>query len=222
VLGQEVLVKRKMNNYHRFLNIEDCIPNVDFSQWDTDSVTEWAQFHKNLTLEELNNPNLLQLLDSLNMTSGWIEVFCTPANSKGVIHSDSPIGEEWSKLIFQYGAPGSKMRWWTSDKIHIVSTDLTEVSKEEISDIDQYIGGDRSGGHYHGKIQVAYDEDSKLEYEVEVGKCSLINIGPLHSSYNPTNEKRLVVTVALFDAMSGQRILWNEALNRLKDYVKEN
>lgn len=220
VLGQEMLVKRKMNRYHRFLDISDCIPNVDFTQWNIESVSEWAQFHKTLTLEDLNNSNLLQMLEKLNMSSGWIEVFCTPPNSSGVIHSDSPIGEEWSKLIFQYTAPGSKMRWWTSEKIHIVSTDLTEVSTDQISDIENYVGGDRSGGHYHGKIQVAYESDSTLDYEVEVGLCSLINIGPLHSSYNPTDEHRLVVTVALFDASSGRRILWDEALDRMKDYVK--
>lgn len=215
-----MLVKRKMNRYHRFLDISDCIPNVDFTQWNIESVSEWAQFHKTLTLEDLNNSNLIQMLENLNMSSGWIEVFCTPPNSSGVIHSDSPIGEEWSKLIFQYTAPGSKMRWWTSEKIHIVSTDLTEVSTDQISDIENYVGGDRSGGHYHGKIQVAYESDSTLDYEVEVGLGSLINIGPLHSSYNPTDEHRLVVTVALFDASSGRRILWDEALDRMKDYVK--
>lgn len=217
-----MLVKRKMNRYHRFLDIPDCIPNVDFTQWNIESVSEWAQFHKTLTLEDLNNSNLLQMLEKLNMSSGWIEVFCTPPNSSGVIHSDSPIGEEWSKLIFQYTAPGSKMRWWTSEKIHIVSTDLTEVSTDQISDIENYVGGDRSGGHYHGKIQVAYESDSTLDYEIEVGLGSLINIGPLHSSYNPTNEHRIVITVALFDASSGRRILWDEALDRMKDYVKED
>ena len=220
MVGAEVPAKRKMNRYHRFLDISDCSPNVDFTQWSIESVSEWAQFHKTLTLEELNNPNLLQMLEKLNMTSGWIEVFCTPPNSGGVIHSDSPIGEEWSKLIFQYGALGSKMRWWSSDHIHVVSTDLKEVSTDQISDIENYVGGDRSGGHYHGKIQVAYEKDSKLEYEVEVGLGSLINIGPLHSSYNPTDEHRIAITVALFDSSNGRRILWDEAEERLNEYIR--
>ena len=209
-----------MNRYHRFLNIEDCIPSVNFSQWNPENVTEWAQFHKTLQLDDLNNKNLLLFLEKLNMTSGWIEVFCTPPNNSGVIHSDSPIGEEWSKLIFQYSSLGSKMRWWTSEKSFIVSTDLTNISKELVPEIDGYVGGDRLGGNYHGRIRVAYDQDCKLEYEVEVGKCSLVNIGPLHSSYNPTNEHRLVITIALFDANTGNRILWDEAVERLYEYIR--
>ena len=81
--------------------------------------------------------------------------------------------------------------------------------------------GDRNDNHYHGRVLMSYENDAKLEYEAEIGTCSLVNVGPLHSSYNPTNERRVVITVALFTP-SGDRILWDDALERLSPYVKEN
>jgi hypothetical protein len=56
-------------------------------------------------------------------------------------------------------------------------------------------------------------------YEAEIGSASLANVGVLHSSHNPTNEKRFVVTVALFDFV-GNRILWDDAIERLSPYIK--
>jgi hypothetical protein len=56
-------------------------------------------------------------------------------------------------------------------------------------------------------------------YEAEINSASLANVGILHSSHNPTNEKRFVITVALFD-FAGNRILWEDAVQRLSPYIK--
>jgi hypothetical protein len=207
-----------MNRYHRHLNLPNCKPNIDINQWDTNN-SSWVQFHKTLELQDLNNQNLLDLLKSLDMTSYWIEVFCTPPNDVGVIHSDNTEWDDWAKIVFQYGAEGSTMRWWTSENIHNISTNLIDISEEQIPGINQVRGGDRSDDHYHGRILISYEHDSTLQYEAEIGDSSLVNVGPLHSSYNSTNEKRITLTVALFTP-EGNRVLWDDALERLKSYVK--
>jgi hypothetical protein len=212
-----MLVRRKMSRYHRNLNLSNCVPNVDFSQWNTDGY-RWSEFHKILKLEELNNSKFLNFLRSLNMTSYWIEVFYTPPKEDGVIHSDNTESKDWAKIVFQYGAKGSTMRWWTSDKTFDISTSLDQNSKDKIPEIKKISTKDRT---YHGRILVSYEKDAKLEYEAEIGSASLINVGPLHSSHNPTDQKRFVITVALFD-FDGNRILWDDALVRLSPYVKEN
>jgi len=207
------------NRYHKFLNLSDCIPNVDFSHLDTDGY-RWVEFHKTLKLTELNNPKFLNLLHSLKMTSYWIEVFYTPPKEDGVIHSDNTESKDWAKIVFQYGAKESTMRWWTSDKTFNLSTSLDQISKDEIPEMEKISTKDRTTDHYHGRILVSYEKDAKLEYEAEIGSASLVNVGPLHSSHNPTDEKRFVITVALFD-FDGNRILWDDALERLSPYIEE-
>lgn len=212
-----------MNRYHRFLNIENCIPNVDFSKWNTNGY-KWVEFHKTLKLSELNNKIFVDFLRSLGMTSHWIEVFYTPPGEDGIIHADNTMGEDWAKIIFQYGAKGSTMRWWSSTNVINLSTSIEQIlvqSREIVPEIVNYQVKDRTKDHYHGRVLVSNVEDATMLYEAEINTVSLTNVGILHSSHNPTNEKRFVITVALFDSVTGQRILWDDALNRLKFCIKE-
>ncbi len=179
------------NKYHRSLNISEYIPNVDFNQWNIDGCT-WVDFHKTLKFNQLNNDKIEPWLNSLGLTTKWIEVFYTPPNDKGIIHSDNSTYDEWAKLIFQYGAVGSKMKWWKSDKTY--------------------------KPQYQDNLLIASDDDCELIYETELSSSGLVNVGPLHSSYNPTNEHRFVVTIALFD-MNYERILWDDAVNILSSYI---
>ena len=45
----------------------------------------------------------------------------------------------------------------------------------------------------------------------------IVNVGQLHSSHNPTLEKRFVVTLALFH-LNGHRLLWSDALKKFENY----
>lgn len=201
------------NRYHRHLNLtEEYTPVVDFSQWDVKNL-QWVEFHKDLSLNELNNPKLVDWLFSQKMTSEWIEVFYTPPGQDGIIHSDTTKCIDYAKIVFQYGAKGSTMRWWNSQYTKEVSTSLENYS-------DKYSSQYRSDDHYHGDVLVSAPEFSTIQYEAEIGTSSLVNVGPLHSSHNPTTEGRFVVTLALFD-FGGNRILWDDALFRLKEYVVE-
>ena len=66
-----------MNHYHRYLDLEVYRPRVNFSKVETGNM-KWLEFHKTLTLPQLRNSGLVNLLKSLGMTSEWIEVFYTP------------------------------------------------------------------------------------------------------------------------------------------------
>jgi len=201
------------NRYHRYLKLtEDYAPVVDFSKWDVKNL-QWVEFHKDLQLNQLNNSKLINWLFSLDMTSEWIEVFYTPPGQDGIIHSDTTKYTDYSKIVFQYGAKGSTMRWWDSKFAKAVSTSLEQYS-------DKLSTSYRSDDHYHGDVLVSSPEFSEIKYEAEIGTASLVNVGPMHSSHNPTTEGRFVVTLALFD-LRGNRILWDDALFRLRDYVND-
>jgi hypothetical protein len=209
-----------LNKYHRHLDLPNYTPNINFSQWDSDGY-KWLEFHKTLDLHQLNNQLFVDFLKSLGMTSSWIEVFYTPPKEDGIIHSDNTEWEDWAKIIFQYGAKGSTMRWWNSTNVLNLSTSIDQIPEETVKEISEYKNKkyDRTTDHYHGRILYSREKDSTLLYEAEIGDSSLANVGVLHSSHNPTNEKRFVITVALFD-FNGNRILFDDALQRLSPFIK--
>ena len=193
-----------MNNFCKKLNLSPKFtPNIDFTQWDTKGLN-WVQFHKVLEPKELNNDYLFEFLRSLGLGSTWIEVFYTPPKQNGIIHSDNPDKTEWSKLYFQFGAEGSSMRWWNSNNVREVSTASGD-------------GGDRTKRHYHGQVLIADEQDSSIIHEADLQSPHIVNVGQLHSSHNPTLEKRFVVTLALFH-LNGHRLLWSEALEKFENY----
>ena len=193
-----------MNNFCKKLNLSPKFtPNIDFTQWDTKGLN-WVQFHKVLEPKELNNDCLFEFLRSLGLGSTWIEVFYTPPKQNGIIHSDNPDKTEWSKLYFQFGAEGSSMRWWDSNNVREVSTASGD-------------GGDRTKRHYHGQVLIADEQDSSIIHEADLQSPHIVNVGQLHSSHNPTLEKRFVVTLALFH-LNGHRLLWSEALEKFENY----
>ena len=196
-----------MNNYCRALTFSpDFYPNIDVSKYDTEGYN-WVQFHKTLQPDELNNKLLFEYLKSLNMCSKWIELFYTPPYEDGIIHSDNTNWEDWTKIYFQYGALGSTLRWWESDKTMEVSTSTGEY-------IEDY--RDRTKEHYHGQVLIAMEEDSTMVHEENLSTPHLVNVGKLHCSHNPTNEKRFALTIALHD-LEGNRILWDDAIKRLSE-----
>ena len=197
-----------MNRYYKKLNFpSELIPDIDTSQLDTEGYS-WIQFHKVLKPHQLKNDKFIECLKSLGMCSRWIEVFYTPPGQDGVIHSDNTDWLDWTKIYFQYGAVGSTMRWWESDKTVEYSTATGKYIKD---------CRDRTEEHYHGQVLVAQEEDSTIVYEADLKYPCLVNVGKLHSSHNPTKEKRFALTVALSD-IDGGRILWDDAISRLSDY----
>lgn len=218
----KITLLTKMNRFHRYLNIPDYIPKVDFSQWKTDGF-QWHEFHKNLTLDDLGNQKIAGLLNRLRMESHWIEVFYTPPNSSGVIHSDNGRGDDWTKIIYQFGAKGSTMRWWESESTFHLVPGMEQYMMDNMEGFNGVPGkdvlGDNIDCHYSQQVLISLEKDAKLVYEAEIGQASLANTGPLHSSYNPTNEKRFVITIGLFD-MNGNRLLWDDVLTKMDRYLK--
>ena len=84
--------------------------------------------------------------------------------------------------------------------------------------------GDRTNDHYHGQVLVTREQYSTLEYEADVSTPSLVNVGPLHSSHNPTDNKRFTITIALMDKNTPyeRRILWDEAVEAFKPYTVDS
>ena len=194
-----------MNDYCRELNFsEELYPKVDVSKYSTEGYT-WATFHKILNPLELNNPYLIEYLNSIGLCCKFIEFFYSPPHTDGIIHCDNIDFTPYTKIYFQYGAEGSTLRWWDSKKISQVSTTIGagEDGKTDYSS-------------HAVDILVSDEKDAEIIYEKDLRLPHLVNVGKLHSPHNPTNEKRFVVTMALSD-LNGKRLLWDEAVEKLSN-----
>ena len=196
-----------MNDYCRQLNFsEDLYPKVDVLKYSTEGYT-WATFHKILNPLELNNPYLIEYLNSIGLCCKFIEFFYSPPHTDGIIHCDNIDFTPYTKIYFQYGAEGSTLRWWDSKKISQVSTTIGagEDGKTDYSS-------------HAVDILVSDEKDAEIIYEKDLRLPHLVNVGKLHSPHNPTNEKRFVVTLALSD-INGYRLVWDEAIEKLSNNI---
>ena len=196
-----------MNNFCRELNFSsELYPKLDLSKYDTEGY-DWATFHKTPAPSELNNNYLFQYLESLGLSCKWIELFYAPPKSDGIIHCDNTDYIQYTKIYFQFGAEGSTLRWWDSNKIRKVSTSVGGDN-----------GKDTDYSSHEVDILVSDEKDSKIIYEKDLRNPHIVNVGKLHSPHNPTNEKRFVITLAICD-LDGRRILWDEAIDKLSNNI---
>ena len=61
-------------------------------------------------------------------------------------------------------------------------------------------------------------EDSTIIHEQDIQTPHLVNVGALHSSHNPTPEKRIAVTMHFYD-VNNSHILWDDAVSRLSNHL---
>jgi hypothetical protein len=69
-----------------------------------------------------------------------------------------------------------------------------------------------------GKNYTAAKKNADLVYEAVIDRPSLLNIGQLHSTYNPGTEHRWTLSF-IFLTQTGERLLFSEALDIFRAYI---
>lgn len=184
-----------MNNYHRYLDLPFVINPPEFFK----ECGPIIQHHyiNDYVCEDIN-----LLFDSLNLVCNLTECFYTAPNSKIPIHTDHASYTNHAKINVTWGPEEGVIQWWESDK----------VRREQI------YGGEYTKERHHNLW--ADEKDCKFLYEANTNIPSLVNVGVLHGTNNPTNHGRWTlcfVPVTKF----GQYLNWFEALEIFKDYITE-
>ena len=123
------------------------------------------------------------------------EVFYTPPHSKIPIHTDHGAYTHHAKINITWGPE-------EGDTMVEVREDL---SKED------YTG---ATSEFHDNLW-AKEEDCDFLYEANTNKPSLVNIGMLHGTNNPTDRGRWTLCFVPQD-QRGKFIHWNDALKFLR------
>jgi len=190
--------KKKENRFHRFLDIP-VDPKIDlFARTDYDPM-----YYRHMKVEDTEiNLELAKWIEGLGFNPIWVEAFYTPPyGGKIPIHTDTPELSDVVKINWTYGAPKSKLIWWEPKHEKYIDTFQTEFGSPYLT---------------------AKERHCKKLLEVEINKPSLVNIGTFHSTWNPTEEGRWTLSLPLVHISSERRVLWDEALDKLSEYVSKD
>jgi hypothetical protein len=166
------------NIYHRFLNLPFEIERPEITYTIPDKLR-----HETLSIpfDEMN-----RWLRSLNLMCLQREVFYTPPGGGAMpIHLDKPLMDNRVKINLTWGPEEGRTRWWKlKDGIGLddvaTPTDLNVYKSTGFSD------------DKHDNLLFT-EETCEMVYEASTNRPSLLNIGQLHSTYNPGTEGRWTV-----------------------------
>ena len=123
-------------------------------------------------------------------------------SSKIPIHTDHGSYTMHAKINITWGPEEGVIQWWKSDKTFRKKLDgYGEMTSE-----------------CHDNLW-ANEEDCELLYEANTNKPSLVNVGMLHGTNNPTPLGRWTLCFVPVN-QRGQFLHWNDALETFKNYLE--
>lgn len=187
-----------MNNYHRYINLPFTIPKP------SDDILTYDQnlkaFQNISLMETYTCKPMVDWLNKFGLEILWQEIFYTPPHHNGPIHTDYNDYTNHTKLNITWADDNSVVRWYKSNK-----TKLFPPVKGEVL-------------NYRDHILMANLKDCELVYEANTNKTSLLNVGQLHNTINPSDQGRITLCFVL-----GRRqklLKFSEAIEIFKDYIE--
>jgi len=166
--------------YHRYLNIptQHKLPQC-FSVQPNDAQVIFVE-------KDQTDQEIIKWIESFgvivsNVTEG---IYTPPKGGKVHIHNDTKQISNATKINFTWGPLNSTTRWWNVKDESLLKIDITDSSHiTEMVDPDIVDHFDNNGVH---KELICDSEDQcELVCEKVINQPSLINVGQLHSTYNP-------------------------------------
>ena len=202
------------NIYHRYLNLPFEITTPDVlktkpEKWRHEDINPWVC------------NNLEKWLNTLGLHTCHTEVFYTPPNHGEIpIHCDDVTVDNRTKINITYGPANGTIRWWKSKKVQqIVGKEAGQelVGKDALPD-------DFSERTHHNLV--ALKEDCELVHEANTNKVSLVNVGQLHSTYNPDPSQGrwtlcfVPASLKLLEKTNRRHLTFEEAVEVFEPYIQ--
>jgi hypothetical protein len=186
--------KEQENIFQHFLNLP-VDPGVDlFSAFPDD-----PESSKHIQVPtELLNKDFVKFFAQYNIRPDQWEAFYTAPFGKIWIHTDTAGFSDACKINWTWGDPLSKTIWW----------DVNDASKLEpiVTDFGvNYLRADES--------------NCTALYKQTMDKPSIVQVGLLHSTENPTPYGRWTLCLPLVYPDSCERYQWVDTLETFKPYL---
>jgi len=188
-------VNDKPNIYHRYLQLPFAIKPPAFFEQRGDII-------KHLVLDHLKHPDIDDLFRQLGLACARKECFYTPPYGKIPIHTDHSSYTNHVKINVTWGPEAGVIQWYESDL----------VEERVIS------GGTENTEAYHHNLW-AREEDATLVREACTNRPSLVNVGILHGTHNPSPEGRWTLCFTPWNPTRRSMVEWNEGLRLFAPYI---
>ena len=203
-----------MNIYHRFINVPVDIPKPKVFEKTPESFITYVG-------EEAVPSKFKEWINSFGLTlSNIVEGFYSGPNGGEVpIHNDTttkPGEHDAIKINMTWGPATSVIRWWKVKN----ESDLVEVVHDQTEINDGFTKAGITPDIECHKCYTAESECVEKVHEVVINSPSIINVGQLHSTYNPDpNGHRW--TLSFTPLKDGKIITFNNALKIFESCLKE-
>jgi hypothetical protein len=185
------------NIFHRYLNLPfEVIPPNIFG--------EFGDIVRHHYLDKSDYLEIERWFSSLGLYCNRVECFYTPPYGKVPIHTDFETYTNHAKINITWGPEEGVIQWWHSD-----------IIEERVIN-----GGIENTNEYHHNLW-AKEEDCKLLHEANTNRASLVNVGILHGTNNPTDRGRWTLCFVPFQIESNTCVPWDMSIQIFKDYIED-
>jgi hypothetical protein len=204
-----------MDNYHRYLNFPELVPNNDVLQFisemgiteaDAKRLIHVGVGYLKVPIDKLPK-SFTEWFESAfdNLCIGDCEIFYTPPGAKHPPHSDGfyPF-IDLVKINYVFDNNDAMMHWHQLPKDYVIDATYTG---------------------YKTTVTYVPESDTTIAHSAKIEKPSLVNVGVPHSVDNSSNEQGrwcicLFPNYKNVEGRVTKRVLFNEALEIFKGYVQ--
>jgi hypothetical protein len=192
------------NIYHRYVRVPFEIVRPDFSYEYPDESK-----HVVISASDYNASELVKFLGGFGISITDMESFYTRPNGGELpIHTDMPVIDNRVKLNMTWGPEEGTTRWWKAkDQKTLQRNFVQKYSDLEFTDAE------------HDNLLIK-KSDADLVYEASTNRPSLVNVGQLHSTYNPSDQGRWTICFILGNAETGTYLDWKTAVKKFGYYLE--
>jgi len=165
--------------YHRYLNIPmEHLKPACFNETPNQAKVIFVE-------AQYIDQNIKKWIESFgvkvsNVTEG---IYTPPADGKVNIHNDTKTLSNATKINFTWGPNTSVTRWWRVKDKSMLQVDITD-STHIMNAVNPDIADHFDNNNLHSELTCA-EQHCVMMHEAVIDKPSLINVGQLHSTYNP-------------------------------------
>lgn len=205
-----------IDNLHRYIKVPFTVekPKEFFQEFDDNKVIE-------VPIKSIDS-KISAWFESFNLKhASLLEGFYTAPSNKLPIHSDIVTKNtsrftfsNITKFNFTWGSDLSTTRWWVP-----VDPDLVKKFQQDAKDPNMQLTPNVTDENDPPHVFLK-ENQCKMIYEKVINRPSILNVGQLHSTYNPTNNSRWTLSVMLLKK-NNTCVNFNEALQIFKDVIDE-
>jgi hypothetical protein len=180
---------------HQYLNLP-VMPEIDLFRLFPDNPDQLNHVAVDPSMLNKEFVDFMESIPGLRIPS-W-EAFYTPPGGKIWIHGDSDTITDFARINLSWGPKDSELVWWEPKpgiKLEPIVTAFGE----------NYLRAD--------------EKDCNVIHRAVINRPSIVQVGTLHSTWNPGPEGRWTLAIPLAEKSEPKRVSFEMAVAMFADYV---